>query len=101
MYLHVKDIPLEITRYGNPIFWVVGVPPKEAPKKKEPVVQEFSPAFCEISEANENVSCTRLPLAKFRIRYTGGEEPATWELWLCEAHSSFKGNDIEVTKITD
>lgn len=98
IYLHIKELPIEITRYGTPIFWVVS----ESPEKKE--VEEIplpprKPYFCEISEANPNVNCRRAPSALYKILYTGGEEPATWELWLCEAHSKFQGGDVEVTKL--
>lgn len=105
VYLHVKDLPIEITKYGTPIFWVVGQSPentvekvvgKVATKKEIPV---HSPDFCEISEANPNVMCSRVPHAKYKITYTGGDEPVSWELWLCEAHSVFQGGDVEVKKI--
>lgn len=100
MYLYLKDLPLEITRRGTPIFWIVGKnPEKVATKPKEVEVVESRPTFCEISEANPNINCSRVPAAKYKILYTGGDDPVSWSLWLCEGHSKFQGGDVEVTKI--
>ncbi len=95
LYLHVKDLPIEITKRGEPIFWIVGENPETAQAREDIKI----PKFCEIEQANPAVRCIRTPDGQFHVRYVGGDEPMNWTLWLCESHSKIKGEDVEVRKI--
>lgn len=96
LYLQLKDLPIEVTRRGEPLFWVIGESPEHLVEIKSPV---SIPQYCEISKANPAIKCIRPPEGKFHILWTGGSDPVEWRVWLCKGHSKVHSDDIKITEI--